>query len=77
MFCEVEYGDFVVWTTHELVMERIKRDEEFYQAGVQKVKQFFCYGILPEIIGKWYTQEAENVQQIRTVVQQQLAWRSL
>ena len=57
--CEVEYGDFVVWTTHELVMERIKRDEEFYQAGVQKVEQFFCYSILPEIIGKWYTRGRE------------------
>ena len=57
--CEVEYGDFVVWTTRELVIERIKWDEEFYQAGVQKVEQFFCYGILPEIIGKWYTRGRE------------------
>ena len=57
--CEVEYGDFVVWTTRELVMERIKWDEEFYQAGVQKVEQFFRYDILPEIIGKLYTRGRE------------------
>ena len=53
--CNVGYGDFVVWTTNDLIMERIAPDQEFYEQMAEPIEHFFIYSILPEIIGKWLT----------------------
>ena len=55
--CNLEYGDFVVWTENGLTLERITRDQAFYENAAHKVEHFFIYGVLPEIIGKWYTRK--------------------
>ena len=54
-FCEVSCGDFVVWHEEELVVERIYPDEKIIMSALSKCTNFFKYGILPEILGKWYT----------------------
>ena len=53
--CNVGYGDFVVWTTNDLIIERIAPDQEFYKQMAEPIEHFFTYSVLPEIIGKWLT----------------------
>ena len=56
--CNVKYGDFVLWTENGLAIERIIPDSAFYEAAACNVERLFTYGILPEIIGKWYNRKA-------------------
>ena len=53
--CDVSYADFVVWTESTVAIERIDKDNEFVTNVLENVKNFFVYGVLPEIVGKWYT----------------------
>ena len=53
--CNVGYGDFVVWTTNDLLIERIMPDQDFFERMAEPIEHFFVYSILPEIIGKWLT----------------------
>jgi hypothetical protein len=56
--CKLNYCDFVVWSEKEgILLERLKFDETFFEFLVDDVKYFFLYGILPEIVGKWYTRK--------------------
>ena len=55
--CQVKYCDFVVWTKKGVVIERIAADKEFFEGILDNIKSFFIYGMLPEIIGKWYTRK--------------------
>ncbi len=58
--CDVQFCDFVVWTSHGIHIERIKAATDFFQATVDKVSQFYKYGVLPELIGKWYSKKPIN-----------------
>ena len=53
--CDVEFGDFVLWTEDGIAVERIIRDCAFYEEALNNIEHVYVYGILPEIIGKWYT----------------------
>lgn len=55
--CKVSYADFIVWTESEYVVERIAANDEFITSKMEAVTRFFTYGILPEIIGKWYSRK--------------------
>ena len=55
--CDTRYCDFVVWTEQNVVVERIEADKDFFQNTIDNVEHFFKYGILPEIIGRWYTRK--------------------
>ena len=55
--CKLTYADFVVWTETGLVVERIHEDASFCDDLVGDVHHFFKYGVLPEIIGKWYSRK--------------------
>ena len=57
MVCRVPYCDFAVWTEKELVVEGITIDSDFHQSMVDAVEHFFVYGVLPKIVGKWYTRK--------------------
>ncbi|XP_074503223.1 uncharacterized protein LOC141774446 isoform X2 [Sebastes fasciatus] len=48
--CDVQYCDFVVWTTQELVLNRIRRDEELLQKALPKAKLCYVACILPELL---------------------------
>ena len=53
--CEAQYGDFVVWTPQGIHVERIWPQWEFFQSTVDVVEEFYKQGVLPELLGKWYT----------------------
>ena len=53
--CEVEFCDFVLWSEQDVYIERIIPDNKFWEEVVAKATKFFYIGILPEIMGKWYT----------------------
>lgn len=55
--CRVAYGDFVVWTEQDFAIERIQFDNEFFNTHKDAVKHFYIYGVLPELIGKFYTRK--------------------
>lgn len=48
--CNVKYCDFVVWTTQEMVVHRIVRDEQLLQSALPKAKQCYMSCILPELL---------------------------
>lgn len=51
----VEYCDFVVWTTKDIFIQRILPDAELWESSLEKAKLFFLRGVLPELLGKWYS----------------------
>ena len=58
----VKYCDFVVWrggqenqSASEVFMERIEPDMNFLDKAVAKAQLFFVQGVLPELVGKWYS----------------------
>ena len=60
----------VVWSQTNHIIVTVKFDKEFYDSKMDPVKHFFVYGMLPEIIGKWYTRKPvsnlENIVHIPT-----------
>lgn len=69
--CRLSYGDFVVWSKDGILVERILKDNDFFDSHMGAVKHFFIYGILPEIVGKWYSRkpvaDADGVVQMPTM----------
>ncbi len=55
--CKVKYCDFVLWTEKEFVTERILIDNNFFDTHLANVKDFYIYGVLPEVVGKFYTRK--------------------
>ena len=55
--CRLTYADFVVWTENGMAYERISFDDKFFEVLLDTLKRFFIYGVLPEIIGKWYSRK--------------------
>ena len=53
--CDTSYGDFIVWRQDEMVMEHILVENKFLDASLEKATNIFIYGILPEVLGKWYS----------------------
>ncbi len=52
-----EYGDFVVWTEKETIIERIQIDRNFHASNLIEIEHFFLYSVLPEVVGKWITRK--------------------
>ena len=59
---KLEYIDFVIWTEKGLYIERIFPDEDFWRQNVPKAKEFFFRGILPELIGRWFSRPTPTTQ---------------
>ena len=56
--CKRDYCDFVVWSEKEgILIDRVAVNHEFFYDIVNDLEHFFKYGILPEIVGKWYTRQ--------------------
>ena len=53
--CDVKFCDFVIWRSEELVVNRIERNDRFLDKAIEKATVFFKYGVVPELVGKWYT----------------------
>ena len=52
---KANYCDFVVWKEGECVIIRIAPDMQFTADMVASVTEFFKLGVLPELVGKWFT----------------------
>ncbi len=52
-----EYGDFVVWTEKETIIERIQIDRNFHASNLIEIEHFFLYSVLPEVDGKCITRK--------------------
>ncbi len=46
-----------MWTEKDIVIERIRIDEKFFEDIMPKIEKLFVYGVLLELIGKWYTRK--------------------
>ena len=60
------YCDFVIWSPTKFVVLHINPDIQFISQAIDKVTNFFKLGILPELVGKWFTKSpyygiSENV----------------
>lgn len=61
LLCGVKYGDFVVWSLYEdCYVERIQIDYEICDEIMAKTKWFFYEAILPELLGRHFS-NIENV----------------
>lgn len=54
--CSLAFTDFVVWTEAAMHVERIERINTFFEEKVKLAHHFFKFGVLPELIGKFYSQ---------------------
>jgi hypothetical protein len=52
-----EWVDFVVWTTKEMTIERIKFDEETWAQMKIKLHDFFARGVVPELFTRCVQRE--------------------
>lgn len=58
MFCTtLEYCDFVVWSPKCIFIERIPYNQEFIKTHISKALEFHKQVIMPEILGKYYTEK--------------------
>ena len=58
-----KYCDFVVWTMKDSAephIERIYLSMPFVQNALGQVKEFYVVGILPELLGKYYTRAVQE-----------------
>lgn len=53
--CNAKFCDFVMWNENDLFVQRIMPDDEFIKSAFDKATDFFKLGILPELLGKWYS----------------------
>ena len=51
----LENCDFVVWTEKDLFIQRVLPDTEFWKRVFPKVILFYKKGVLPELLGRWFT----------------------
>ena len=54
---EAEYGDIVVWNEHDIFMERLCPDQNFWADALSKANIFFTECILPEVLGLFFFQK--------------------
>lgn len=53
--CGVAYCDFVVWTPTELYIERVLKDDAFFQNMLASARKFFTHVVLPELFTECFT----------------------
>jgi len=51
------YCGFVVWSQNNYFIIMVEFDREFYYSKMESLKYFFVYGMLAEIVEKWYTRK--------------------
>ena len=62
LFCTgANYCDFVVYTKESIHIERIRPDNSFWEENVTKAKNFLEIGILPELLGRWFSRPPEQI----------------
>lgn len=62
LLSEVKYGDFVIWSPGECHIERIFINNDVCLEIIAKSKWFFYEAIIPELLGRYYTNRTVNEQ---------------
>ena len=57
------YGGFIVWAPAAFHVERIVVDNDFVRTATERVNHFYLVGLMPELLGKWYTQQRPTLRQ--------------
>ena len=57
------YGDFIVWAPAAFHVERIAVDNDFVRTAIERVNHFYLVGLMPELLGKWCTQQRPTLRQ--------------
>ena len=70
--CHIEYRDFVVWTKESWVSQRIYANDDFINDTITKTVGFIRLGILPKLVGRWYTRQSFESDQTSTTTTQPL-----
>lgn len=52
---QADYCDFIVWTPHDMFVERVIPDNAFWDNVLPEVEHFFRAGVLPEVLGQKLT----------------------
>ncbi|XP_027140221.1 uncharacterized protein LOC113746909 isoform X1 [Larimichthys crocea] len=52
---QADYCDFIVWTPHDMFVERVIPDNAFWDTVLPEVEHFFRAGVLPEVLGQKLT----------------------
>ena len=56
--CNLDYCDFIVWSESDrMLVDRVYRDTKFFDDIIDDLQHLFVYGVLPEIVGKWYSRK--------------------
>ena len=50
-----------MWTEQDVHIERIYQDEAFWEENTVRVKHFFVTSVLPELVGKFYSQTSDSL----------------
>ena len=53
--CQADYCDFVVWRPTEIAVIGIIPNKTFIDSAIDQATKFYKFGVLPELIGKWYS----------------------
>ena len=64
--CCGQYSDIVVWREKELLVQRTYPDKPFISVALELAARFVKTAVLPELVGKWFTKEANIVSSIVT-----------
>ena len=73
--------DLVVWTTKDCFIERIISEYDFFIEIAWKVNEMYYCGVLPELIGKWWSKRnvlenspTSSLQAVPITMQEPAAW---
>lgn len=58
--CGVSYCDFVVWSPMSLHIERVEKDDAFFQSLVPAALDFFTRVILPELFAQYFSKRTST-----------------
>ena len=57
LVCDYTYGDFVVWTNKDMVIDRIHPNHEMFAYMIEHSQSFFKKVILPELFSKKFSKQ--------------------
>ena len=61
LVCQVDYVDYVVWTSKGIHVERVLPDVEVLKLIETKSRSFFQNAVLPELLGSFFTRPKPHV----------------
>lgn len=64
-----QYCDFVVWSKHSFFIERVYFNEQFWLTESHIAKYFFYKAVMPELLGKYFTNEKIQIAEVTTVAE--------